>query len=265
MISHIEIEILTACNLKCYNCDRSSRQAPSGELLDVDQMEQFVEESLDLDWRWRRIALLGGEPTLHPELFDLLDRLNGYRRRFPAADVRIVSNGYGDHVRAILARLPLWVTIRNTCKTSLVQSYFDAYNIAPQDLEEYRRADFSGGCSIPFECGMALTRHGYYACGAGAGVDRIFGWGRGTGNLREVTIQRLIAEFSKLCRYCGHFHGRKASSEQMSESWVAAYARWRKAHPQLPIYGSAHAGHTPAPTPCQGGCAAGAEFPVTGS
>src|ERR1700674_3074471 len=158
MISHIEIEILTACNLKCYNCDRSSRQAPTGDLLEVAQVERFVEESMELDWCWRRIALLGGEPTLHPDLFAILDRLNRYRGTFPGVDIRIVSNGYGEQVRATLERLPQWVSIRNTRKESVVQSYFDAYNIAPQDLKEYRNADFSKGCTIPFASGMALTR-----------------------------------------------------------------------------------------------------------
>jgi hypothetical protein len=191
-----------------------------------------------LDWYWRRIALLGGEPTLHPDLFAILDRLNRYRGRFPGVDIRIVSNGYGEQVIATLARLPPWVSIQNTHKNSVVQSHFDAYNIAPQDLEEYRNADFSEGCTIPFSCGMALTRHGYYPCGAGASIDRIFGCGRTVGSLRQVTIEGLTGEFSRLCRYCGHFHGRTASSELMSESWAGAYSRWREKQPRLPIYPS---------------------------
>jgi hypothetical protein len=238
MISRLEIEILTACNLKCYNCDRSSRQAPAGELMQVAQVERFVEESIELDWCWRRIALLGGEPTLHPDLFAILDSLNRYRERFPGVEIRITSNGWGEQVNAVLERLPRWVSIQNTHKTSVVQSYFDAYNVAPQDLEEYRTADFSQGCTIPFACGMALTRYGYYPCGAGAGIDRIFGWGRAALSLRQVTIEGLTGEFSRLCRYCGHFHGRTASSELMSESWVGAYSRWHKKQPQLPIYPS---------------------------
>jgi len=238
MLCHIEIEILTACNLKCYNCDRSSRQAPTGEVLTVAQVERFVEESTELDWCWRRIALLGGEPTLHPDLFAILDRLNRYRAKFPEVVFRIISNGYGEQVSLTLERLPRWVSIQNTHKNSVVQSHFDAYNIAPQDLKEYRNADFSVGCTIPFASGMALTRHGYYPCGAGASIDRVFGLGRAVSSLRQVTIEGLTGEFSRLCRYCGHFHGLSASSELMSKSWAEAYSRWREKQPQLALYPS---------------------------
>ena len=237
MLSQIELEIITACNLKCFNCDRSSRQAVSAELMTVEQVARFVDESLELEWRWRKIALLGGEPTLHPHFFAILDEIDRYRSAFPDVFVQLISNGYGARVDRVLARVPLWVTVRNTRKHSPRQDHFDAYNVAAQDLPEYADADFSRGCTIPFACGMALTRYGFYPCGAGASVDRVFGWGRGVLALRDVTAEGLVAEFSRLCRYCGHFHGRKAGYETMSPSWVAAYERWQRARPQLPLYG----------------------------
>ncbi len=237
MLSQIELELTTACNLRCYNCDRSSRQAVSAESMTLAQVRRFVEESLELDWRWRKIALLGGEPTLHPRFFEILDELDRYRTRNPEVVVKLISNGYGPRVAGVLARLPQWVSVWNTQKQSPRQDHFDAYNVAPQDLPEYADADFSRGCTIPFACGMALTRYGFYPCGAGASVDRVFGFGRGVGSLREVTPDELVAEFSLLCRFCGHFHGAKAGFETMSTSWVEAYRRWHDERPRLPLYG----------------------------
>jgi Radical SAM superfamily len=241
MLSQIELELITACNLKCFNCDRSSRQAVSAELMTLGQVARFVDESLELRWRWRKIALLGGEPTLHPRFFEILDELDRYRASEPDVVVQLISNGYGRRVERVLARLPDWVTLRNTHKTTPAQHHFDAYNVAPQDLPEYADADFSRGCTIPFMCGMALTRYGFYPCGAGASVDRVFGWGRGIGSLREVTPERLVGEFTLLCRYCGHFHGRKAGHEVMSASWVDAYDRWHRERPRLPLYAAERA------------------------
>jgi hypothetical protein len=241
MLSQIELELITACNLKCFNCDRSSRQAVSAELMTVDQVAHFVDESLELGWRWRKIALLGGEPTLHPRFFEILDELDRYRAREPEVVVQLISNGYGRKVERVLARLPDWVTLRNTHKTTPSQYHFDAYNVAPQDLPEYADADFSRGCTIPFMCGMALTRYGFYPCGAGASVDRVFGWGRGIGSLGEVTPDGLVGDFTLLCRYCGHFHGKKAGFEVMSASWVEAYDRWHRDRPRLPLYGAERA------------------------
>jgi hypothetical protein len=237
MLSQIELELITACNLKCYNCDRSSRQAVSSESMTVEQVRRFVDESLDLDWRWRKIALLGGEPTLHPRFFEILDELDRYRTRYPDVVVKLISNGYGPRVARVLSRLPPWVSVWNTQKHSPRQDHFDAYNVAPQDLPEYADADFSLGCTIPFACGMALTRYGFYPCGAGASVDRVFGLGCGVASLRDVTPEGLVAEFSSLCRLCGHFHARKAGYETMSASWVEAYERWHRERPKLPLYG----------------------------
>jgi hypothetical protein len=237
MLSRIEIEITTACNLKCHNCDRSSRQAVTAERMSVEQVAHFVDESLALAWVWRKIALLGGEPTLHPGLFEILDELDRYRARYPHVTIEVISNGYGPRVNRVLDRLPDWVALRNTRKTSVDQP-FVAYNLAPQDLVDHADADYSGGCSIPYRCGMALTRYGYYPCGAGASIDRVFGFLRGVGSLREVTPQGLVAEFSRLCRHCGHFHGRKADGEVMSKSWSEAYVRWHSRRPTLPLYAS---------------------------
>jgi hypothetical protein len=238
MLSQIELELITACNLKCFNCDRSSRQAVSAELMTPEQVALFVDESLELQWRWRKIALLGGEPTLHPRFFEILDELDRYRACEPDVVVQLISNGYGRRVERVLARLPDWVTVRNTHKTTPAQYHFDAYNVAPQDLPEYADADFSRGCTIPFMCGMALTRYGFYPCGAGASADRVFGWGRGVGSLAQVTPEGLVGEFTLLCRYCGHFHGKKAGYEVMSASWVEAYDRWHRDRPRLPLYGA---------------------------
>ncbi|HEY1365856.1 MAG TPA: radical SAM protein [Gaiellaceae bacterium] len=241
MLSRIELELITACNLKCLNCDRSSRQAVSAELMTVEQVARFVDESLELGWRWWKIALLGGEPTLHPRFFAILDELDRYRREVPDVVVQLISNGHGPRVNRVLAQLPPWVALRNTRKREPRQDHFDAYNVAPQDLPEYADADYSRGCTIPFMCGMALTRYGFYPCGAGASVDRVFGWGRGVRSLAEVTPEGLLAEFWHLCRYCGHFHGRKVAGpvEPMSPSWVEAYERWHRERPRLPLYAGA--------------------------
>src|SRR5262249_22593099 len=151
--------------------------------------------------------------------------------------IQVISNGYGPHVDAVLKRLPDWVGVRNTRKKSVVQN-FDASNVAPRDLADYADADFSKGCTIPFLCGMALTRYGFYPCGAGASIDRICGWGRGVRTLREVTPQQLVAEFSRLCSHCGHFHARKVNAEIMSKTWTEAYRRWHHRRPLLPLYPS---------------------------
>jgi len=68
-LSMIEIDITYACNLRCYNCNRSCTQAPTVERMTVDQIKKFVEESKASNLQWKRIRILGGEPTLHPDFY----------------------------------------------------------------------------------------------------------------------------------------------------------------------------------------------------
>jgi hypothetical protein len=204
--------------------------------MSVAQVARFVDESVALDWRWQRITILGGEPTLHPDLQPILDELDRYRSRVPDTIIGITTNGYSDAVQAAIEQLPSWVDVRNTYKVTIEQP-FVLYNLAPMDLPEYREGDFSRGCDIPFVCGMGLTRYGFYACGAGASVDRVVGYDCGVKRLADVTPDALMVAFSRLCRYCGHFHGRTGRTELMSSSWTAAYDRWRARPPTLSLYG----------------------------
>ena len=92
-------------------------------------------------------------------------------------------------------------------------------------------------CGIPAGCGPGLSRYGFYPCGAGAGVDRIFGLGLGVLHLAD--LEKAMTEL-RLCALCGHAHGRKAKNlPGMSQSWWDAYAAYHRQPPTLPLYGAA--------------------------
>lgn len=93
----IEIDITWDCNLYCYNCNRSCRQAPTDDQMTVEQIQQFVDESQQAAIQWERIRVIGGEPTLHPQLFNILDVLLAYRhhqnKSQPNSRIEVVTNG----------------------------------------------------------------------------------------------------------------------------------------------------------------------------
>ncbi|MBW2996481.1 radical SAM protein [Candidatus Woesearchaeota archaeon] len=239
----VEIELVSFCNLNCLNCDRSCRQAPSKEYMSLEQTKKFVDESIKLNWDWKYIGLLGGEPTLHPELFDILKIIKKYKDFNPESDIQIVTNGYGDQVNGILSDLPEWIHIRNENKKDSVQ-LFSSYNVAPTDLKEYKNVDFSTGCSVTQSCGLGLTRYGYYPCGAGASVDRIFGFDIGIKKLSEIDNLKLKTQSKLLCSYCGHFKDTPGNSskknwikkERISQTWKEAYENYKKKKPKLTLY-----------------------------
>jgi len=229
-LNQIELEICTECNLHCLNCDRSCTQAVSNEYMTLDQISEFIKESKELNWKWKRISLLGGEPTLHINFFEILEILNKYRLE-TGCEIEVVTNGFGNKVKKTISEIPNWVLIRNSNKTSPIQ-YFYSYNVASIDLNEYKNSDFSKGCWVSGYCGIGLTVNGYYPCGAGASVDRVFNKGIGIEKLKDVNETSLRQQMKFLCSVCGHFkrnfEGTLITSEIMSETWKDAYLKYNE-------------------------------------
>ena len=81
-LDRIIIDLTHECDLACLDCNRScgAGQAPAAESIGLEQVRRFVAESADAGKRWRRIMLEGGEPTLHPQLDEIIAELQRYRR-----------------------------------------------------------------------------------------------------------------------------------------------------------------------------------------
>ena len=110
-------------------------------------------------------------------------------------------------------------------------------------MEDYKTADFNKACAITEVCGLGLTRYGYYICGAGAAVDRVFGFDVGIKKLALVDNHKLKKQRELLCKYCGHYKdanfrgGRNwIDAEKMSASWITAYENYKKERPKLTLY-----------------------------
>jgi hypothetical protein len=223
LLQHVQLEITTDCNLACPNCDRVCGLAKSDEHMTRRQVQEFVEQSLDLGWEWGRIDIIGGEPTLHPHLPEICDIIGRYKEKVPSCKVRLSSNGTGDKVKAVLKEVPSWVQVRNSQKEKGKPS-FDAAQDAPCD----NGITHARACSIPWRCGIGLSRYGYFPCGAGASIARVFGLPFGIKHLSEVTPEALRDQTQKLCNFCGHSRSCATSVQQqvISETWRKALDRY---------------------------------------
>lgn len=232
----IEIDITYTCNLRCFNCNRSVRQAPDAAHLPLSALASFVDESIARGRVWRRIRVLGGEPTLHPAFFEVISELCRYRRAHPRCLIEVVTNGHGEVVQERLAQLSPDIWIENSAKTGDVQPAFGPFNLAPVDDPAYAAADFGNGCAIMRDCGMGLTPQGYFPCAVAGGIARITGI-EGQRDL-PADDDDMAGLVEPNCRLCGRFRDghyvptnlRPALvDERMSPSWVALYRAWWKA------------------------------------
>lgn len=235
----IQIDITYRCSLACLNCDRSVRQAPSNEYIPLKKIEKFVDESIKLNWEWRKIDLMGGEPTLHPMFFDVLKIFEGYKKVNPKCAIEISTNGFGKKVNRALSKIPDWVKVVNSRKKTVVQT-FESYNVAPIDMIKFKNDDFSKACIITAMCGLGLNRYGFYPCAAGAAVDRVFGLDIGIKRLSQISDSTLKSQLKLLCRYCGHYKNERfedrITEEKMSRSWRKTYVSYKREKPKLSLY-----------------------------
>lgn len=221
LLKHVQIEITSFCQLGCNNCDRNCGliKGPA-EFMTLSQIYKFVQESLDYEYEWKRIDIIGGEPCYYPYLDQLWDIVKIYKNKYPKCKIRFSTNGLGKHVAKQLNKIPHWVKIRNSNKDTVKQQ-FSAYNCAPID---YGINDIRS-CSVPWRCGIGLTKYGYFLCGAGGSLAKVFGFNIGIKSLKELTIDKLKAQRLILCKYCGHSHQETkhyTTKQEISESWRKA-------------------------------------------
>lgn len=235
----IELDITFDCNLLCNNCDRGCGIAPSKDYMTLQQVQKFINESLKLNWHWKEIYLLGGEPLLHPEILEICNLLETYKNKNPRVKIGLCTNGYSAKITQKIKSLPSFIDIINSQKKSPYNSFFKTVNVAPKDLQYLKDKDFSKGCFITEMAGVALNRYGYYPCAAGGAVDRIFGFDVGIKALENLTSVSLDPVFNQLCGYCGHFkRGTKdiSKTQQISSSWRKAIKTYLYKQPILTIY-----------------------------
>ncbi|MBN1687739.1 MAG: radical SAM protein [Candidatus Omnitrophica bacterium] len=171
----IEIDITYDCNLYCVNCNRSCRQAPDATHMTVSQIEKFIQESIQNEILWKKIRLTGGEPTLHPNLLEIIDRLTEYKRKHSRElKIQIITNNWGQKIKAVLQALPQEIEIPNRSKDSPLPHFYD-FNMAPRDSFLFSFSDYMNGCQNIEICGMGLTPYGYYPCAISGAIDRVLG------------------------------------------------------------------------------------------
>lgn len=233
---NIEIDITYQCNLYCNNCNRSSTQAPEKLHIKLEDIIRFVDESIEVKQYWKRIRILGGEPTLHPSFMTIIEQLLRYKSFYSKVVLEVVTNGYGTKVNNIITQIPKEIWIENSNKDNINQPEFGPFNLAPIDDAKYNFVDYSNGCSIMTDCGMGLTPMGYYPCAVAGGIDRIIKKNIGYKHLPDNSddMLSLVEEF---CQYCGRFRdghyipkniSKPIVGQQTSITWEKFYQNWEK-------------------------------------
>lgn len=193
---NIEFEINLRCNAKCPSCSRHCPYLDYGRESDVtiEQIFRFVGEVKAYSQDHTRIDMIhimGGEPTLHPFFEQIVTTLQekllrpGHIRR-----LQVVTNG----IIPVDPKLEVPTTISRPEEKGPEHR---CMLVAPYDTGQQLKVK----CPVPYDCGVSFGAYGWWPCGAGGAICRLFGLER----YRRETIPEDVDDFpdrNDMCARC---------------------------------------------------------------
>ena len=204
----LEIQLLLACNWDCCACDQGSQFSGFSWVkrgtLSIPQIEHFCGEMKTANAFFGRLRLVGGEPSLHRNVCQIVEMLHaelvvtGH-----AAEIEMVSNG--SHLEKIAPIRHLMSRVRVSGEKAKQKHHTANLLHTPESLGYEGKM-----CNAPWHCGISLNYWGYFPCSSGAGVARFEDWmkwqrltlptcTRPCGAVRETW-----PDLQQLCNRCYH-------------------------------------------------------------
>ena len=227
-LSSLEIDLTYRCGLDCWSCNRFTGIAPWKEEQDITlaQIATLCDDSYRLKWKWDRWFLIGGEPTLHPKLFEILEIIGEHLKR-SSLKVILTTRDFGVTKKIQAARQRFaWLDVLHGFKTSGKQPKHISICLAPCDTGEQPEQYL--GCKISSSCGVGLNYRGYYPCAVAGAIDRVFNLGLAIPKLEDVTVEALQSKFNAFCKLCGHYSPTPCQGRTiLSQTWIDAIEKYK--------------------------------------
>ena len=233
-----EWHITYKCDLSCPNCNRLCFLPPTTPDMTLDDAREFVRQARELDW-FPKIVILGGEPTLHRDLFEFIE----VAHEISPGRVEIWSNGYRDVAKQKLERVRregLARVCEETIKADgcMVLPQADFF-LAPKDFGVINHRPCHNHAAIG--CGISVDAKGYTLCSIGGAIDSVLEMNLRTRSLKELFDPEFAHEQTcSLCDVCGRelgvtsHHIAKSQvmhGSLMSPTWQKAVRRIEKKDP----------------------------------
>lgn len=201
------MHITYRCNAKCDNCSNQCYQAPSREDMSIQAVETVITDSINLNYKWDKIVLQGGECTLHPEFTEICKVLLKYKRWNTNCIVSINTNGFSEKTKGLLSEMEsAGFSTENSFKSKDIMDKTIKYdyipvNVAPVDVG-YTLERM--GCFQSSVCGVTVNNQGYWECSPAAGASRVFDFFKPIcTQLKDLNDAVAKKGFEDHCKYCG--------------------------------------------------------------
>jgi hypothetical protein len=233
--------------------------------MSLEAFKKYVDIIEPLITKTSGLRIMGGEPTLHPQLFEMLEILAARIRPKMSWGINICSNGVGDQVNEVLNKirakytshtiysdLEMNLSVRFPTEEQFLiieskKKAMDAYvkrhaNIyqAVQDVYPDLK-DYSEDCFVLKNCGYGITPKGIFICSTIPYIATIM---KLPGGLDHFPSEEEEKEQKRMyCKYCAMastrkefaFKSRKIPQELISPTYERALKAWDDEPYFLPV------------------------------
>ena len=214
LLNNITLKISDFCKFKCDKCKSFCGVIPSNNLIGMDNLFNFIDDSIQEGKKWKKITIDGGDPLCHPNLPAIFNLLKMYKDKFDRCkfEINIIDD---DYVKTIRKDIPAWVSLNvSNCRNKKIKR---AIMNAPCDNNEKNVK----ACSSPWNDGIVFSNGGYFLCNTGASIARIMGLDIGIKHLQDVNADSLLEQKKNICIFCGYSNCKTmVDGRCISKSWA---------------------------------------------
>ena len=251
MSRNFQFLITGECNLSCKWCHQfcgtDLNREYSSSIMTVDQFRKYakdVEKVIDSN---SLIEIMGGEPTLHPKILNILESALEIIRPKLNRPIEILTNGFGVEVELVLKQIdsifncsfigkdldPSFCgdfrisasknTLELQRKTNrdhypIMRAAIDFYSI--EEIEKQ-----SLGCGHRIAQGDGVSAFGFYPDSVSVSIAKLFKLDVGLDHL--PSLEETINQQKQLCKYCWIPCVNK-TVEEVSPTVSEALEKWNK-------------------------------------
>jgi len=162
---NVALNMTYRCNRRCKYCDRfcDSLDQPDSDVT-WDGILQFVEQIKSSQYRVCKIALTGGEPTLHPRFDDITKLI----------DDELVKTGIVGRCRMATNKTNAYVLPAGWTVYGRYRKFHVPFGVSPKDMG-IAPVELPTRCVIQDNCGIGYDFRGWSFCQSAPNLGRVLG------------------------------------------------------------------------------------------
>lgn len=217
----IEINITDRCNLSCINCHQlcGFNKNLIHSDLSVSDIDSFIKDCIFNGKKWRRIGIIGGEPTLNKDIVSMMSLLVSNAAALGDPQIIIYTNGSTwknkNHEKIVKELIGLGFCYGSKSFSSgklvLCDSNKDngkvyhnvMYFISPKDVRKNSNLE-NMDCQEIKQCGLSLGPDGVFICHHAYAFSKIKKQKSKIKSISEINDSLIMEQLKDNCTHCGY-------------------------------------------------------------